>query len=631
MRTPYPIVIHAHCYQPPREDPWLELIPRERSASPDHNWNARIDRECYARLAAAPVYETPVHADGAGRQQLGTAPQFSSRIRRIINLYAWCSFDAGPTLCDWMERHAPESYRAMLVGDRASRERLGGHGNALAAPYHHIILPLASYREKVTEVRWGIADFRRRFQREPRGFWLPETAVDDETLAVLVQEGISFTVLAPHQVDWARTVTPQHDDAHMRPATVRWRAPNGQPLTIVPYDGALAGAVAFGSLLRDSSAFAQRLLAGARAGHDATVLATDGETFGHHHRGGDETLAAVIEQVAQRRDVRVHNLESLVASTPPVHDAVLHVPSAWSCGHGVDRWQRDCGCKLDPHAHSSQAWRAPLRRALAWLANEAHTVYALEAPPLFAEDIWRVRDAYGTVVGADGPALEQHVRHALRPALSDDDAALLRARTLLELQRATLRLFTSCAWFFDDVARIETVQVLRYAARVLALSGRQDQWEPTFLRYLSEAVSNDTAVGTAADLYRQIAAPYESFENRLAAAIAALAPAGALPAVLGRPYKLGAYDISVEERADRTQAYFIRLHHRRTGAITWHEALPMRGSDRGEVSVRAMDGRTLDVPTVFERADFPEWLVWPLLLPRAADDLFPGHDSLDGS
>ncbi len=610
--TPHAIVIHAHCYQPPREDPWLELIPRERSAAPDHDWNTRIDRECYARLAAAPVY-----ADIGGH-----TVQFSSRIRRVINLYAWCSFDAGPTLCDWMERHAPDSYHAMLRGDRASRERCDGYGNAIAAPYHHIILPLASYREKSTEIRWGIADFRRRFQREPRGFWLPETAVDEETLAILAQEGIAFTVLAPHQVDWSRTLLPHsHHGDPPHPATLRWQAPNGKTLTIVPYDGALAGAVAFGTLLRNADALEAQLVAGAHTGRAATVLATDGETFGHHHRGGDQTLATVIERLATRNDVTLHNLESLVATIPPHHDAVLHTPSAWSCAHGVDRWQTDCGCRLDPQANTSQAWRAPLRRALRWLASEAHTRYALEAPPLFADDIWATRDAYGAVVGADGSALEEFVRQALRPAVADDATSILHARTLLEMQRATLRLFTSCAWFFDDVARIETVQVLRYAARVLTLSGQREEWEPTFVQHLAQARSNEPSIGSAADLYAQMAAPYESFDNRLAAAVAALAPSGTLPSLLGRPYRLGAYDISVEERADRERAYFIRLHHRRTGAITWHETLPMRDSATDAVSVRAMDGRTLDVPAVYAREDFPEWLVWPLLLPHAADDI----------
>ncbi len=430
------VVIHAHCYQPPREDPWLELVDVEPSASPDHDWNARIDRECYARLAATEVRVAPSRDDepltpealaalgGDARtralavlsRELGPppAPDAPGGLARIVNCYAWCTFDVGATLCEWLEQHAPETYAAMLAGDRASAARLGGHGNAIAAPYHHVILPLASRRDKVTEVRWGIDDFTRRFGRTPDGFWLPETAVDEETLEVLVDAGIRYVVLAPYQV--------RNPDPTGRP--LRWRTARGE-LAIFTYDGNLAGEVAFGGLLRDPAALATRLApTDEHSQVRATVLATDGETFGHHHRGGDVTLARAIARLAARPDARIHNFGSLLDAMPPAQDAELVAPSAWSCAHGVERWRSDCGCKLDPGAGTSQAWRGPLRRALTWLADEAHAVYALEASSLFTDDPWSVRDGYGAVVAMSGAALDAYVRSAVREDRRADEPAV---------------------------------------------------------------------------------------------------------------------------------------------------------------------------------------------------------------
>jgi hypothetical protein len=630
------VVLHAHCYQPPREDPWLELVDVEPSAAPDHDWNERIDRECYARLAAAEVHVAPPRLDdplpteavaalggdarslalAALARELGPppAPDAPGGLARIVNCYAWCPFDAGATLCEWLERHAPDTYRAMLDGDRASRVRRGGHGNAIAAPYHHVILPLASRRDKVTEVRWGIADFTRRFGRAPEGFWLPETAVDEETLEVLAAEGIRFTILSPYQV--------RNADPTGRP--LRWRAGDGRELALFTYDGPLAGEVAFGGLLRDPVAMAERV---ARWDRDPTVLAsilaTDGETFGHHHRGGEVTLARVIARMAARADVRVHNFASLLAVLPPARDADLLSPSSWSCAHGVERWRSDCGCRLDPHAGTSQAWRGPLRRALTWLASEAHTVYALEAPALFTDDPWAVRDAYGAVVALDGEPLEAFARAALHPDRRDEPAAVQRARELLELERAALRLFTSCAWFFDDVARLEARQVLRYAARVLELSGRASRLEPAFVERLAQARSNDPRAGTAGDVFVRGALPHRGVEARVAAGAAALAAAeriarrrGETPAPV--PARVGAYDVHVEPGATDTDPLVVTLAHRRTGRRSVHHAVTLGGGDGvPRVSLRTVVRGRVDTPTLYDVRDFPEPVARALLAPFA--------------
>ncbi len=655
------VIVHAHCYQPPREDPWLELVDVEPSAAPDHDWNARIDRECYARLAATEVRVAPNRADdellspdalaalgGDARSQalaalnreIGPPPAADAAggLARIVNCYAWCAFDVGATLCEWLEHHAPDTYRAMIDGDRASIARYGGSGNAIAAPYHHIIMPLASRRDKVTEVRWGIADFTRRFGRAPEGFWLPETAVDEETLDVLIEHGIKYTVLAPYQV--------RNPDPTGRP--LRWSGSNGGSLAIFTYDGSLSGEVAFGGLLRDPVALAKRL-----APHDpdatamATVLATDGETFGHHQRGGDVTLARAIARIAARPDARMHNFSTLLAEYPPENDAQLVAPSAWSCAHGVERWRSDCGCKLDPGAHTSQAWRGPLRRALMWLANEAHNVYALEATPLFRDDPWAVRDAFGAVVALDGDAIETFVRDAMHEDRRDEENAVQRARELLELQRASLRLFTSCAWFFDDVARIEARQVLKYAARVLELSGRAVRLEPGFLERLAEARSNDPRAGTAADVFVRGALPHQSTEARVAAAVAALLADGLLHETLGGAAlavthdshvqsqspaagdaapnapgtlpRLGAYDVESAVQESPDAPLRVSLRHRRTGNRSTFQAVALRGQVDGapRVSLRAMVRGRLDTPTLYDVRDFPEVAARALLMRHA--------------
>lgn len=409
------IVIHGHFYQPPRDDPRLGTVPLEPSAAPFHDWNERIEQECYSRVA------------GEGS-------------------LASISFDFGPTLLAWMERAAPETYAAVLAADHASVARYAGHGNAIAMPYHHTILPLSPRRDTTTEVRWGIADFRRRFGREPEGMWLPETAVDDETLDVLAAEGIRFTILAPHQV-----VRPP---ARGLPGWYRTAA--GRRIALFVYDGGLSHGVAFGPLVNDAARWAERLTS---ASADLVAIATDGETYGHHHRGGDVTLARVLHTLAQHSDVRVENFAAFLARRPPEEEVGLVAPTSWSCPHGVERWRADCGCRAAPERHTQQRWRAPLRAALEWLSEEVRGVFE-----------------------RDGRAMPSELEHQL------------------------LRMFTSCGWFFDDIARIESVIVLRAAARAIELAGPEAgaaRLEAGLLERLALAPSNDPSVGSGRELYLQ--------------------------------------------------------------------------------------------------------------------------------
>lgn len=478
------VVVHGHFYQPPRENPWTGVVDREPTAAPFHDWNQRIESECYAPMASARV--------------LGPGGSVESR----DNLYSLVSFDVGPTLFEWLENSAPATYAAILEADRLSAVKLG-HGNAIAMPYHHTILPLASRRDKVTEVRWGIADFRRRFGREPEGMWLPETAVDEETLDVLAGEGIRFTVLAPHQVESRSTSG----------LPLRFRAGRGRELALCIYDAVLSGEIAFGRLLTDGALLANRLAPVVPSGNTAagrgvstlaravelTAAATDGETFGHHHHFGEMALARAFRILAERSDVRVENFASFLAKNPPREDAVLVSPTSWSCTHGVERWRSDCGCRMAPTKGNSQAWRGPLRDALEWLASELHKIFEREGRHLFSGDPWKIRDRYGEVMGTPDEAKRAFAARSVKPPITD--ARIERASELLEIERGALRMFTSCAWFFDDLARIETIQVLRYAAFAIELSGDAARLEAGLLARIGDARSNDPKEGTGRDIW----------------------------------------------------------------------------------------------------------------------------------
>jgi hypothetical protein len=527
------LVVHGHFYQPPREEPWLELVRRESAAAPDHDWNVRINRECYARLAQAPVL------DEAGR------------IRALVNAYSWVSFDVGPTLFRWFDAHDPATGAAFVAGDRLSRERLGV-GNAIAQPYHHIILPLASRRDKVTEVRWGIRDFTRRFGREPEGMWLPETAVDHETLEVLAEAGIRFTILAPHQVAQA--------PAWGRPGL--WRS-GTRELAVFVYDGAMAHDVAFSDALRDARRWHERLMhepLASDGGPTVTSLATDGETFGHHHRHGDAALSALIDQVTRSASARFSNYGALLAAHPPTASVEVLERTAWSCTHDLGRWTGDCGCRMD-HA-TSQAWRAPLREGLEELARTVHAT--VEAHwPLAAGDCWAARDAADPDLEGGGPL----------PTT---------ARRLLEAERHALAMFTSCGWFFDDIARIEPPIVLRHAARAI-------EWLPPALQApvratlqarLGTAVSNDPTKGTGADLWHRDVMSEADAPARLAAGLAALRDLS--PDTLD-DLRLPAHDWSFEEDV-------IVTTHRRTGsAARWRVETVTLGILPARMHVRSLD------------------------------------------
>ena len=487
------VCVHGHFYQPPRENPWLEAIEVQDTAYPYHDWNERVAAECYAPNAASRILD----AEG--------------RIALIVNNYARLSFNFGPTLLSWLEAKEPEVYSAILAADRETAERFSGHGSALAQAYNHMILPLASARDRRTQVLWGIADFRRRFGRAPEGMWLPETAVDLDSLETLAEAGIRFTILAPHQA-LAHRVIGETAWTDVGPegivATRAYRAPlpSGRAIDVFFYDAGISRDVAFGGLLHSGQQFAARLL-GAGGGETSggppvfVHIATDGETYGHHHPHGDMALAFALRAVDEAPDVERTNYGAFLARHAPAHEVRIRENTSWSCVHGVERWRSDCGCSTGQHRGWNQAWRGPLREALDLLRDAVAGPFEARGAELLA-DPWRARDSYVDVVLDRSPSgvARFFEREAVRPL---DAGERVRALKLLELQRDAMLMYTSCGWFFDDVAGVEAVQVLKYSGRVAALAEELfgSGFEAPLREALAAAASNRPEAGTGRDVY----------------------------------------------------------------------------------------------------------------------------------
>lgn len=486
--------VHAHLYQPPRENPWLERVERQPSAQPFHDWNERVSDECYERLGGAAVRGP----DG--------------RIVSLVNLFGRVSFNIGPTLAAWFEAQRPEVLADARAGDRAAIERTG-HGSALALPYGHPIMPLAEEREKRLQLAWGLADFRARFGREAEGLWFPETAIDLASLDAAADFGLKFTIVAPEQVLRIRRLgeTAWTDVSGQRVPThrpYRVSLPSGRVFTIFVFDGPLSRGAAFGHALRSADAllhsFGSAIAAIPEGEEGFRLFAADGETFGHHQKGAEERLAEALVRTRMTGLAVVRHVGDLYHRIPADWEALIAEPSSWSCAHGVGRWERDCGCGAGAHANGWQwAWRTPLRAAVAALRDRLFTLVDRHGGTLFP-DPWGAAEAYGEVL-VHPPSFERLDDFLSRHAVAGlDSAGRRRAAALLELIRQVLFSATSCGWFFDDVSGIEATQVLRHAARACELGRRVFGIDatPDLLARLREATSNVKGVGTGADVFR---------------------------------------------------------------------------------------------------------------------------------
>ena len=506
------VCIHGHFYQPPRENPWLETVEVQDSAAPYHDWNDRITAECYAPNGASRITNK------------------EDEIIRIMNNYARMSFNFGPTLLSWLQDYAPRAYRMILDADRTSAQHYGGHGSAIAQVYNHIIMPLANRRDALTQIRWGIADFAHRFGRKPEGMWLAETAVNRTVLDLMAQEGIKFTICAPGQCARVRRlVTPVDDAPPSDPEAARpWtetpnatvdpthpylvRLDEGRTISVFFYDGPASRAIAFEGLLNSGVDFGRRLLSslhppapGDPEPAQLSHVATDGESYGHHHKHGEMALSYAMHWIEEEKQAKLTNYGEFLEKFPPKWEAEVAENTSWSCVHGVERWRSNCGCNGGKPGWN-QEWRAPLRESLDYLRDTTAPLAEQLAASLF-KDLWAARDAYIYVVLDRSKASTDRFfdEYSAQPLT---EAQRITALELLELERHIQLMYTSCGWFFDEVSGIETVQIIAYAGRVLQLAATLfgeagAALEAAFLDILAKAKSNLPEIGDGAEVYRR--------------------------------------------------------------------------------------------------------------------------------
>jgi alpha-amylase/alpha-mannosidase (GH57 family) len=490
------LCIHCHFYQPPRENPWLEQIELQDSAYPYHDWNERISAECYAPNLAARILDD------------------QQRITRIVNNYSRISYNFGPTLLSWAAEHAADMYKGIIDSDRQSQKHFSGHGSAMSQAYNHMIMPLSNSRDKATQVRWGVDDFESRFGRPPEGMWLPETAVDLESLDLMAQAGVLFTVLAPHQAkairplaggEWQNVTGAKIDPSR----AYLHRTASGKSITLFFYDGPISQAVAFEKLLHNGEEFAKRLTGAFspdRSWPQLTHIATDGETYGHHHRHGEMALAYALDFIEAKKSAKLTNYGEFLARHPPEWEAQIVENTSWSCVHGIERWRSDCGCNSG-RLGWNQAWRKPLREALDWLRDWIAPQFETLGATLL-RDPWAARDGYiGVLLNRSPETRERFGKEHFRRDLTPPEEVTVWK--LLELQRHAMLMYTSCGWFFDELSGIETVQVIQYAGRVVQLGEELfgEPLEARFLERLSAAHSNLPEYGDGANIYRRYVKP----------------------------------------------------------------------------------------------------------------------------
>jgi alpha-amylase/alpha-mannosidase (GH57 family) len=489
------VCIHGHFYQPPRENPWLEEVELQDSAYPYHDWNERITAECYGPNAASRILSP------------------DRTIVGIVNNYSKISFNFGPTLLSWMQRHAPDVHDAIVEADLESRKSFSGHGSAIAQVYNHMIMPLANARDKRTQVIWGIRDFEHRFGRKPEGMWLAETAIDIKTLEALAEQEILFTILAPRQAKRVRRIGKRWKDVSGGRIDPRMpylcRLPSGKTINLFFYDGPISQEIAFGGLLSSGETFANRLLSALSPDQvepQLAHIATDGETYGHHHRFGEMALSYCLHHIESNNLAKLTVYGEHLERFPPTHEVEVIENTSWSCEHGIERWANNCGCNTGREGWT-QEWRAPLRQALDWLRDELAPIYE-GAASQYLRDPWRARDDYLNII------LDRSIenveaffsRYALHELSQADTVRIFR---LLEMQRHAMLMFTSCGWFFDEISGIETAQVLAYAGRAIQLAEKTSgaTLEPTFIEMLDRAPSNVREHRTGASVYQNLVKP----------------------------------------------------------------------------------------------------------------------------
>ncbi len=491
------LCIHGHFYQPPRENPWTNTIHIQKSAYPYHDWNERITRECYA-----PNTRSRLHGE-------------NGYISKLLNNYELISFNFGPTLLSWLEKNNPWVYSQIIDADTLSMDRFNGHGNAIAQVYNHIIMPLASERDKITQVKWGIADFYHRFRRKPEGMWLSEAAVDSKTLMILANEGIKFTILSPYQAHMIRSLRPDHDG-------LSWRDVSGgnidctRPYRCFPtdkknlyidiffYNSPLSKAIAYEKILASGEVFLKRIMDSYPPVLNTPALvniATDGESYGHHYKFGEMALTWVLEMVNNGQDIELTNYSAFLEKFPPENEIKIIENSSWSCAHGIERWRSNCGCSVSQNARWTQSWRTPLRNGLDWLNGHLLSIFEEKTKGLL-KNYRETRDDYiSLLLKPDEREKKTFIlNHAARPLNTEEIRLIFQ---LLESQKMALYMFTSCGWFFDDISGLEVIQILMYAKKAIELCKdfSDEDLEKGLTGFLSEAVCNNPDYKNGMDIY----------------------------------------------------------------------------------------------------------------------------------
>ncbi len=578
------VCIHGHFYQPSRENPWSGEVEVQRSAAPYHDWNERITAECYAPNTAARLLDP------------------EGMIVGVTNTYGKISFTAAPTLLSWLEQHRPGIHAAIIDADLESRERYAGHGSAIASCYNHLIMPLATRQEKRIQVAWGISDFVARFGRKPEGMWLPETAVDTESLDLMAGAGIRFTILAPHQAGGVRAIGAE-DWTEVSGGRVETRMPylcrlpSGRSIAIFFYNGRVSRDVAFGDLLSDGRRFAGRLLgAFSRGGKrpELVHIATDGETYGHHRTFGEMALASCLRVIETQGDTRLTVYGEYLDAHPPTHEVSIREGTSWSCTHGLGRWQQECGCHSGMHPGWSQAWREPLREAVVMLRETLAPRSTAVLKTVLRDPVEARDDAMSLVSGrwSEETVARFFSRHALRDLALEERRQVL---ALLEMERQMMLMQTSCGWFFDDITEPGSVQVMRHAGRAMDLAGQAlgIDLEPAFTEILGRAPTNDPGYATGAAVYEALVRPAAMDLARIGAGIALYDLFGLEPPAVAS----GMYDVAREDRSYRLEegrrglTGTCRVRSRVTGEEAVYDLVALfSGMDRVFLGVREPGG-----------------------------------------
>ncbi|MBE0478525.1 DUF3536 domain-containing protein [Candidatus Aerophobetes bacterium] len=506
------VIVHGHFYQPPREDPWIEEVEKQKEAKPYHDWNELISYQCYLPNACARVVDD------------------KGKIVDLVNNYSYISFNFGPTLLSWMEKKFPRVVDFLYRADKESAKKNNGHGNAICQVYNHMIMPLASEKDKYTQAKWGIKYFEKKFGRFPEAIWLPETAVNDATVKVLIDVGMKFIILAPHQAQRIRPLEKKNEDVwqDVSDGTIDTSIPyrlflkdeKGQRIEdtfidVFFYQGELSRAIAFERILKNSSACAdkiEKIIKDKKTPPFLVNIATDGETYGHHEPFSDMCLAHLLKYELPERGIQVVNYAHYLEINPPAYEVELKAGengegTSWSCAHGVGRWKKNCGCSSGAHPEWNQNWRAPLRESLDWLRDRLASLFENEGKELF-QDTWQARDNYIDVIVERSPeSMNNFLQAHLKVEATQENK--VKALKLLEMQRFSMLMYTSCGWFFDELSGVETVQNLKYAARAMQLAEELagEDLEGEFSNRLSEAKSNVKEFGDGKGVYEKLIKP----------------------------------------------------------------------------------------------------------------------------